>query len=289
MNFELSSKFYFLSKVFLVFLLLFIAVTEAIPRPLPREIILPEKPLVVLITSYNNKEYVRRNLTSVFAQKYSNYRIIYIDDCSTDNTSAMVQMLVERFNQQERLTFVRNDERVGALANIYHGVYSCRDEEIIVSLDGDDWFAHANVLKEINEAYTTSGCWLTHGSLIEYPNRSKAWSIPIPQEIIETNNFRSYRCPSHLRTFYAWLFKLIRLEDLLYDGNFFPMTWDQAMMFPMIEMAGERHQFIPEALYVYNVANSINDNKVNPQLQRDLEAYIRSMLPYQRLAKNPLE
>jgi hypothetical protein len=51
----------------------------------------------------------------------------------------------------------------------------------------------------------------------------------------------------------------------------------------MIEMAGERHAFIPNIMYVYNIANPVNDNKVNPQLQRDLEARIRSMPPYERL------
>jgi len=266
-----------------LFLLLFMG-AGAQSKHLSKEDVLTEKPLVVLITSYNNQEYVQRNLQSVFEQTYSNYRIIYVDDCSADNTSA----IVEGLSQRERFTFVRNDKRVGALANIYHAVHSCKDEEIIVSLDGDDWFAHSNVLKQINEVYTTSGCWLTHGSLIEYPNPSKKWSIPIPKEIVDTANFRSYRCPSHLRTFYAWLFKRIRLDDLLYQGSFFSMTWDQAMMFPMIEMAGERHQFIPTVLYVYNVANTINDNKINPQLQRDLETYIRSMPPYKRLTESPI-
>ena len=54
--------------------------------------------------------------------------------------------------------------------------------------------------------------------------------------------FRDYvHMPTHLRTFYAWLFKKINLEDLLLDGEFFKMTGDQAILYPMIEMAGERH------------------------------------------------
>jgi hypothetical protein len=61
------------------------------------------------------------------------------------------------------------------------------------------------------------------------------------------------------------------------------------MMFPMIEMAGERHRFIPDVVYVYNRQNPINDDKVNTQLQRDMESYIRAMPRYQRLEKSPLE
>jgi hypothetical protein len=48
-------------------------------------------------------------------------------------------------------------------------------------------------------------------------------------------------------------------------------------------MAGERHAYIPEVTYVYNMSNPINDNKVNAQLQRGLEALIRAKPPYQRL------
>jgi len=61
------------------------------------------------------------------------------------------------------------------------------------------------------------------------------------------------------------------------------MTGDMAMLFPMIEMASERHAFIHEVNYVYNIDNNLNDNKVNPQLQRDIDAYIRSLPPYSRL------
>ena len=101
--------------------------------------------------------------------------------------------------------------------------------------------------------------------------------------------FRTYRCPSHLKTFYAWLFKKIDVEDLKIGGEFFPMTWDQAMMFPMLEMAGDRHAFIKETLYVYNMTNPINDNRVNAKLQRDLEKRIRSKPSYDKLRSSPIK
>ena len=91
--------------------------------------------------------------------------------------------------------------------------------------------------------------------------------------------------PSHLRTFYAWIFKKIALEDLLYEGKFFTMTGDMAIMLPILEMAGERHLFISEPIYIYNMTNPINHGKVNAELQRALDRYIRSMPPYQRLEK----
>lgn len=243
-----------------------------------------EKSIIVLITSYNNVRWVEENVISVLHQDYTRYRVIYIDDASTDSTVDRVEDLVKRDEKKRDFTLVRNLERKGALANIYYAIHNlCEDDAIIVSLDGDDWFYDDQVLKKIHAAYSENEVWITHGTFIEYPSESTNWSVPVPSHIVIHNQFRTYRCPSHLRTFYSWLFKKIRLEDLLYHGEFFSMTWDQAMMFPMMEMAAERHSFISSILYVYNMTNPINDNKVNAQLQRDFEAFIRAKPPYKRL------
>jgi glycosyltransferase involved in cell wall biosynthesis len=248
---------------------------------------IPEKPMVIVIASYNNRNWVHENLTSVFTQDYSNYRVVYIDDASVDGTADMVESVVREQAQEARFALIRNTTRKGGLCNLYETVMNCSDEEIVINLDGDDWFANPYVLKIVNKAYSRQKVWLTHGTLIEYPQNVLGWSIPIPRKIIKTNAFRTYRCPSHLKTFYAWLFKKIDLEDLKYQGEFFPMTWDQAIMFPMIEMAGKHHTFISEPIYVYNTTNPINDNKVNAKLQNDLEKLIRSKPRYAALEKAP--
>ena len=52
--------------------------------------ILKEHEFVVVVSSFNNDAYFERNLNSIFSQDYKNYHVIYIDDCSTDNTYANV-------------------------------------------------------------------------------------------------------------------------------------------------------------------------------------------------------
>jgi glycosyltransferase involved in cell wall biosynthesis len=271
-----------------------------------------EKPIVVIIPSYKNSKWHTWNLNSVLKQDYKNFRVIYIDDNSPDKTAEKVETIVRSKNIPiNKLTFddqgskdifqvtdqfqkavnynssffslVVNKNRAGALANLYRGIWSCSNEEIVVTLDGDDWFADLQVLKRVNEAYQNNNVWLTHGTMIEYPSGSKVWSEPIPSKVIKKNAFRSFKCPSHLRTFYTWLFKSIKLEDLLYNGEFFSMTWDMAIMYPMVEMCGTRHAFISEPTYIYNMSNPINDNKVNAELQRTLDRYIRAQTPYERL------
>lgn len=275
--------------------------------------LIEEKPMVVVVPSYNNYKWCASNVQSILSQDYKNFRIIYIDDKSSDETVDKVEKLIARhrissfhkitFDDQKSkdilkvtnlfqkktnenqvfFTLVVNKNRAGALANLYRSIWSCSNEEIIVTLDGDDWFSDRNVLKRLNEIYTSGDVWLTHGTMIEYPSGSQGWSEPIPPYIIENNAFRSFKCPSHLRTFYAGLFKKINLEDLVYQGDFFSMTWDMAIMYPMIEMCAERHAFVSVPNYIYNTSNPINDNKVNAELQRTLDRLIREKPPYQRL------
>jgi hypothetical protein len=129
---------------------------------------------------------------------------------------------------------------------------------------------------------------MTYGQYERYPGGALGISEQLPQEIIEQNTYRQYAwVTSALRTFYAWLFKQIKIEDLGVDGNFFKMAGDMAFMFPMLEMAGHRSQFISEVLYVYNTNTPINDYKVDVELQQSLNALIRGKQKYAVLAQAP--
>ena len=245
------------------------------------------KKITVIIPSYNNRQWYERNLSSVVDQDYRNFRIIYVDDCSSDRTGELVEQFIADHNSGNLIQLIRNPVRVGALQNLYNTILGCDDDEIVIVLDGDDWFAHNGVLKKINEVYVSSDCWMTYGQYRSWPDNIIGCSKEIPSDVIEANNFREVEwCSDHLRSFYVWLFKSIKMEDLISPyGTFYQMTGDQAIMFPMLEMSGHRAKFISEVLYIYNVANPINDCKVDRQLQRRLEMIIRMQKRYDRLSE----
>jgi glycosyltransferase involved in cell wall biosynthesis len=248
---------------------------------------LEEKPMVVIIPSYNNIKWYKSNLDSVLTQDYSNYRVIYVDDRSSDGTAKAVEAYLARNDQNNRVQLFSNYERVGAMANLYGAIHSCSDDEVCVLLDGDDWLYDPSVLKQLNKAYSSGDIWFTHGTLMEYPMGHVTWCEPILPEAIANNSYREFKCPSHLRTFYAWLFKEIKLQDFLYQGGFLKMAWDMAIMYPLAEMAAERHAFIADVLYSYNMSNPNNDNKVNADLQNFWDRLIRNRPRYQRLESKP--
>jgi glycosyltransferase involved in cell wall biosynthesis len=245
-----------------------------------------DKRIVVVIPSYNNKEWYQWNLDSVFAQKYPHWRIIYTDDCSPDGTADLVEAYVKERGFEDRVTLIKNTTRRLALENLYTMIHSCDDDEIVVVLDGDDALVAHNVLKYINLLYGTKDIWITYGQYREWPTKKIGFCKVYDQEVIDSGTFRQVvHGPSHLRTFYAALFKKIKKEDLMKDGAFFEMTYDLAIMFPMLEMAQERHFFVQQALLSYNVANQINDHKVNQEKQAALADYIRKQTPYDRIER----
>ena len=73
---------------------------------------------------------------------------------------------------------------------------------------------------------------------------------------------------SALRTYYAWLFKKIKKEDLLYNEKFFQTSGDVAEMLPMLEKARNHIQFVKEILYIYNTENPLNDFKLKAKEQQ---------------------
>lgn len=245
---------------------------------------LAEKPMVIIIPSFNNQAICIKNIQSAHQQQYNNFRIIYIDDASTDATYRVIKEYIETNQLQSRITLIHNDVNRGALYNLYHTIHTCADDEIMVTLDGDDWLKHDHVLQRLNQEYTDPNVWMTYGQCEFWPS-GRLYCHPMPQEAIENHTIRQHcGCASHLRTFYAWLFKKIHLEDLLYHGTFFKVTWDKAMMAPMLEMSTPHHfRFIPDVLYVYNFVNPLSDANLYGELQRTYAKEIFNRKPYKPL------
>jgi len=78
------------------------------------------------------------------------------------------------------------------------------------------------------------------------------------------NNFRSHRwLASHLRTFRRELFLNINHEDFIdsQTKTYYDISGDVCFMLPMIEMCGEKFEYIPETMYVYNRTNDLSEDK----------------------------
>lgn len=235
---------------------------------------------MIIVPSYNNSKWYKKNLDSIFKQKYKNFRVIYIDDSSTDDTFNLVKDYLLRNNLFNKVNLIQNKDRKGATYNRYIASHLCNDDEIVLILDGDDWFAHRYVFKIINKVYSKENIWLTYGQFLKWPLLYKGQCKYLNQDY----NFRSMDqwYTSALRTYYAWLFKRINKEDLMQDDKFLQVSGDVAEMLPMLEMARGHIKFINKILYIYNVKTEINDFKIHSKEQIETMRFIQSKKSYEK-------
>lgn len=252
--------------------------------------------LVVLVTSYNNSKWCVKNIRSIFSQKHDNFFVIFRDDASADNTFEKVSKEIELLGVQNQIYLHKNSIRRGKAANIWLTLHqididvSVDDSDIIVICDGDDWYPHEHVFECIDEIFSTKNIWVTYGGFKEYPSNKICWNKEVPRTVIKSNRFREFgKNSSQQRCFYAWLYRQIKLEDLMFKGRFAQTAGDVAKMMPMLEMASERHYFFKNSIYVYNRANAINDDKVDKLFQiQTCRSFLRERKKYNRLERQPL-
>jgi len=253
-------------------------------REAPSFPVTEEKPFTVVIPSFNNEAFVEQNLHSVFSQDYANYRVVYIDDASTDGTLEKALHLIQELGQENRTTLITNKTNQGSLSNLYQVIQNCPDHEIIVRLDGDDFLAHNKVLSTLNKAYANPNTWLTYGSSLTYPSYrpDPEWSLPLAEKKI-----RQGKLPPPPYTFYAALFKQIKLEDLFYRGHFYPMGVDMAIVYPLLEMAKGHIQPISDCLHLTNKDNPLACEQVHPNFHKQCLEVISHLPSYASLKTLP--
>lgn len=258
--------------------------------PTPAYPVTEKKAFVIIVPSYNNAKYVEKNLRSIFSQNYDNFRVIYIDDHSRDETLEMAKELLSELDLRKTSSLIHNPMNMGACANIYNGVHSCHDHEIAVIVGGDDFLAHENVLNRLNEVYADPNVWATYGNYLDYPSFTQDPLLckAFPKKVIENRGFRSakWTC-GHFHSFYASLSKEIRISDLFYRGQFYAMGANLAFMIPILEMAGPHIAFVNETLYLFNRENPISNDKLNSAFQAECASHIRTRKNYPALSQLP--
>jgi glycosyltransferase involved in cell wall biosynthesis len=86
----------------------------------------------VVIPTYNREHTLRRAVQSVLGQTFTDFEVIVVDDCSTDQT----KNLVESF-RDKRIVYVRHDQNAGPGAARNTGIRRARGQ-LIAFLDSDD-------------------------------------------------------------------------------------------------------------------------------------------------------
>ena len=104
----------------------------------------------IIIPIFNGKKYIIRSLLSIYSQTIKNIEIIYVDDCSRDNSTELIKKIQKI---DKRIKLFINKENRGTLFSKSLGVTKSRGKFVMI-IDQDDIYINKNLffnLIEISE------------------------------------------------------------------------------------------------------------------------------------------
>lgn len=212
----------------------------------------------VIMAFRNRPDLLRPSILSVLNQNDRGYHLLIGDDAS-ESSQELESVLADAW-VMDRVTVHRHPERLGVVRNQATLIRSVpmNPEDVIVFLDGDDRFAHPEVISRLREVYSDPAIDLTYGNYVPDPPDPGCPPVkPIPAEVCAKRG--AYRrwvrangtCWNHLRTMRRRIFDAIPDNYMKINGQWLDGGADFALMTPGLELAGGRHHMFDEVLVVY--------------------------------------
>ena len=111
----------------------------------------------VVVTCYNHENYIEQCLRSIFNQTYRNIELIVLDDGSTDNSSEIIQEVLQ---ESPFVTTFESHENIGVVRTRNKGL-NLLNGDYFLFVDSDD-FLDETYVEELYE------CAINHQADIVY-------------------------------------------------------------------------------------------------------------------------
>ena len=104
------------------------------------------KKITVIICNYNNEKYLEKCLKSICNQSVTKraYSILFIDDCSTDNSI----IIAKKYLNFENFKIIKNNKNIGLVKSCNKAIKLCKTKYII-RIDSDD-YVKKNFIEKFN-------------------------------------------------------------------------------------------------------------------------------------------
>ena len=227
---------------------------------------------------YNSEKYIGACLTSILSQTFQNFEVIVVDDCSTDNSCAVVESFIPKFGGRLKLLRMgKNSGGPGIPSN--KGVNFSRGKYVYV-IDNDDLMIGnaLEILYTFAENFNADVVSMDRLFYFEFnaekmfPDRSdltlKTWQA----EVVDTPTLETENISERLKKFCedkfgrpAWK-RLIKRDLLIENDITFPNLKASADMVFTLKLIYYSKRFlkIPYPLYIYRRnMESITHSKKN--------------------------
>ena len=205
----------------------------------------------ILIANYNNAKFFDDLFPSLISQTYKNIEIIFVDDCSTDNSLEEVKKYAD---QDPRIKVFKNNQNQGC-APTKRRCIELSTGEYFGFVDPDDFIETNAVEKMINELKKGSEIALVCSRFyLHNENLTEKQELVLPHDISEEKLLMFGFAPDHFSAFSRKKYNLTQGIDTT-----FKRAIDRDLVLKMEEVG--RVVRIPDYLYHYRInSNSISNN-----------------------------
>lgn len=170
----------------------------------------------IIMPSYNTARFIKETVESVLAQSYTNWELLIVDDCSTDNTDDVVA----QFLGDSRIKYIKNSKNSGAAVSRNRALREAKGKWIAF-LDSDDlWEPHK--LKNQIAFMKNNGYHFSYTNYIEIDEDSKPNGKTVSgPKCISKFGMHNYCWPGCLTVMYdAEEIGLIQIEDIRKNNDY---------------------------------------------------------------------
>lgn len=242
---------------------------------------LPDEMISVIVPTYQHERFVEAALESVYAQTYGPMELVVVDDCSPDETAAVVERWLAERRAVDRFAavhFAVNAKNRGACDTINDGIAASHGDYVTI-LNSDDLYG-PNRLALLVQAIKTTGTELAFTAVQAIDDVGQRLSGHLLALEIETTADFIEACTT---TEWAFLVKNVAVStgNLFFTrslyrqlGGFRPLRYCHDWDFAMRALLLGRPTFVNSIEYFYRIHESNSFGCLN------LEQFLDPLLVY---------
>ena len=109
----------------------------------------------IIIPAYNSQKTISKTIKSVFRQTYKNWKLIIIDDASTDDTKKILDTIYKNNKNKKKITILKNNINRGQAFSRNRGLKYSKSK-FVTFLDSDDFWDKNKLKNQIKFMLTNN-------------------------------------------------------------------------------------------------------------------------------------
>lgn len=214
----------------------------------------------IVMPSWNTARFIGKSIESVLCQTYTNWELIIVDDCSSDNTDEIVAEYTDG-----RIRYIKNETNSGAALTRNRAIREARGEWIAF-LDSDDLWEPQKLEKQI-EFMKQKGYVFSYHEYVKIDEDDAPLNIYVSgPEVVTRQGMYNYGYPGCLTFMYsARFFGRIQIKDIKKNN-------DYAMLLKLCKKAD--CYLLKENLAQYRIRKkSISHDKLRRKLKSHFDLF----------------